>query len=140
MFRNRYHTEKQKPSRKKCYFRFINNSWDQDDSGRYVGSQCYNIGCTVELRFTDTHLIRTPCYYGQLSLSLERALTFSLNLTRTPVNADKGHLFLAQSTELISQKVNLPNADTYQLFAVISVDVTFRLFWHQSSYAGDSYV
>lgn len=45
---------------------------------------------------------RTPPYYGQLSLSLERALTFSLNLTRTPVNADNGHLFLVQSTELIS--------------------------------------
>ena len=43
-----------------------------------------------------------PRYYGQLSLSLERALIFSLNLTRTPVNADNGHLFLAQSTELIS--------------------------------------
>ena len=51
-----------------------------------------------------TPTIRTPRprYYGQLSLSLERALTFSLNLTRTPVNADNGHLFLAQSTELIS--------------------------------------
>ena len=48
------------------------------------------------------HLIRTPRYYGHLSLSLERALTFSINLTRTPVNADNGHLFLVQSTELIS--------------------------------------
>ena len=86
------------------------------------------------------HLIRTPRYYGQLSLSLERALTFSINLTRTPVNADNGHLFLVQSTELISLKVNLPNADTYQLFAVISVDVNFRLFWHQSNYAEDGYV
>ena len=48
------------------------------------------------------HLIRTPRYYGQLSLSLERALTFPLDFIQTPVNADNGHLFLAQSTQLIS--------------------------------------
>ena len=42
----------------------------------------------VEPLFTDTRLIRTPRYYGQSSLSLGKAHTFSLNSTRlkrTPV-------------------------------------------------------
>ena len=46
--------------------------------------------------------IWTPPYYGQLSLSLGKALTVSLNVTHliwTPINADNRHLFLAQSTE-----------------------------------------
>ena len=46
--------------------------------------------------------IWTPPYYGQLSLSLGEALTFSVNLTHliwTPINADNRHLFPAQSTE-----------------------------------------
>jgi len=55
---------------------------------------------TVEPRFTDTRLIRTRRYYGQFSLSLGKACTFSLNSTRfrirTPVNGETGHLFLAQ--------------------------------------------
>ena len=42
--------------------------------------------------------LRMPCYYGHFPLSLGKALTFSLNSlnTRTPINADNGHLFLAQ--------------------------------------------
>ena len=57
----------------------------------------------VEPSFTDTYLIRTPRYYGQFSLSLGKAFTFSLNSTRlirTPDNADNGHLFLAQSNTM----------------------------------------
>ena len=38
---------------------------------------------TVKPRFMDTHLIRTPHYYGQFALSLGTvSLTFSLNSTR----------------------------------------------------------
>ena len=51
--------------------------------------------------FYDTRLIQTPCYYGQFSLSMGNALTFSSNsnkLIRTP-DADKGHYFLAQLTD-----------------------------------------
>ena len=57
---------------------------------------------TVEPRFTDSSLIRTPRYYKQFSLSLGKALTFSLNSTlliRTPLNVDNGLLFLAKSTD-----------------------------------------
>ena len=56
-----------------------------------------NTVSTADTRFTDTHLIPTPYYYGQFSLSLGKVLSFSLNsarLIRTPVSADKGHLFL----------------------------------------------
>ena len=44
---------------------------------------------TVESRFTDTCLIRTPHYTKSFFLSLEKAFTFSLNSTRlirTPVS------------------------------------------------------
>jgi len=64
---------------------------------------------TVEPHLTDSCLIRTSPYYGQFSLSLGKALTFSLNSTRliqTPINADNGHLFLAQSTDS-HRKLNL---------------------------------
>ena len=37
--------------------------------------------CTVETRFTDTRLIRTPHYYGQFALSLGKVVKFSLNST-----------------------------------------------------------
>lgn len=78
---------------------------------------------TVNLHFMDTHLIWTPRYYGQLSLTLflRKAPTFSLNLThliQTPVNKNNRHLFLAQSTESHRKSCNLTNADTYQLFIV----------------------
>ena len=65
---------------------------------------------------TDTCLIRTPCYYGQFSLSPWRALkfflTWSTRLIRKPVNADNGHLFLAQSTDSDKESTVLINADT----------------------------
>ena len=69
-------------------------------------------------RFTDTNLIWTPrYYYGQFSLSLEKALTFSLNSTRlirTQVNADNGHLFLAQSTNSHRKPTLLMRTRHYQ--------------------------
>ena len=49
---------------------------------------------TVEPRFTDTRLIRTPRYYGQFRWSRRKPHTFSLKLTRlirTPINTDNGH-------------------------------------------------
>ena len=58
--------------------------------------------------------MQTSHYYGQFSLSLEKAHTFSLNSTgliRIPVNAGNGHLFLA-AIDRFSWKVNLANADT----------------------------
>lgn len=59
---------------------------------------------TVEPRFTDTRLIRTPRYYGHFSLSLGKAHTFfqnSTRLIRTPVNTDNGHFFLPHQLILI---------------------------------------
>ena len=52
-------------------------------------------------RSTDTHLIRTPGYYGQFRLSRRKAHIFSLKLTRfirTPVNTDNGHFSVSQVT------------------------------------------
>ena len=44
---------------------------------------------------------RITRYYGHFPLSLGKALTFCLNSfnTRTPVNADNGQMFLAQSID-----------------------------------------
>ena len=56
---------------------------------------------TVEPRFTDTRLIRTPRYYGQFRWSRRKPHTFSLKLTRlirTPVNTDNGHFSLSRGT------------------------------------------
>ncbi len=56
---------------------------------------------TVEPRFTDTRLIRTPRYYGQFRWSRRKPHTFSFNLTRlirTPVNTDNGHLSVSRVT------------------------------------------
>ena len=57
---------------------------------------------TVKPWFTNTSLIQTPHFYGHFSLSLEKALTFSLtstNLRWTPINGNSGHLLLAQLTD-----------------------------------------
>ena len=54
---------------------------------------------SVEPRFTDTRLIRTPGYYGQFRLSRQKAHIFSLKLTRlirTPVNTDNGHFSVSE--------------------------------------------
>ena len=77
---------------------------------------------TVKPHFTDIHLTRTPCYYGQFSLSLGKVHTFSLNSThliRTPVNADNVHLFLAQSTNSHRKSNSLILTLHYQLCVVI---------------------
>ena len=39
-----------------------------------------SIDDTVELCLTDTHLIRTPCYYGSLTVSGQRVVKYSLDL------------------------------------------------------------
>jgi len=57
---------------------------------------------TVEPRFTDTPLIRTPRYYGQFRWSRRKPHTFSLKLTRlirTPVNTDNGHFSVSRVTK-----------------------------------------
>jgi len=57
---------------------------------------------TVKPWFTNTGLIQSPHYYGHFSLSLGKAFTFFLTLTsliRTPINANSGHLLLAQLTD-----------------------------------------
>ena len=50
----------------------------------------------VEPCFMDTCLIKAPHYCGEISSSLEKAFTFSLNSThliRTPINANNGNFF-----------------------------------------------
>ena len=57
---------------------------------------------TVEPRFRDTRLIRTPRYYGQFRWSRQKPRTFSLKLTRliwTPVNTDNGHFSVSRVTK-----------------------------------------
>ena len=60
-------------------------------------------------------------HYGQFSLICpwgKKALTFSLNSTRlirTPVNADNGHLFLAQSTNSHRKPTLLMRTSHYQV-------------------------
>ena len=59
---------------------------------------------------------RIPRYYGQLSLSL--TLTFLKNsnrLIRTSVNADNGHLFLAQESDWHGKSASLMRKIHYQL-------------------------
>ena len=54
--------------------------------------------------------ILSPHYYGQFALSVGKTRTFSLNstcFTRTPVNADNGHLFLVQSTNSYKKLTSL---------------------------------
>ena len=70
---------------------------------------CFVFTCTVEPRFMDTRLIRTPRYYGYLHFL---ALNCSTRLIRAPVNADNGHLFLSCPISEFSQNANLANADT----------------------------
>ena len=56
---------------------------------------------TVEPRFMDTRLMRTPRYYGQFRWSRQKPHTFSLKLTRlirTPVNTDNGHFSVSRVT------------------------------------------
>ena len=63
---------------------------------------CETSGNTVEPRFTDTRLIRTPRYYGQFRWSRRKPHTFSLKLTRlirTPVNTDNGHFSVSRVTK-----------------------------------------
>ena len=80
---------------------------------------------TVKLCFTDTNLIRTRQHFRQLSLSLGKAHTISsTRLIRTPINADNGHLFLAQSTNSHRQSTLLMwtlHYQHYQLYVVINL-------------------
>ena len=79
---------------------------------------------TVKPNFMDISLTRTPRYYGQFSLSLGKIHTFSLNSTRlirTSVNADNGHLFLAQSTNSHRKSTLLMPTLHYQLCVVINL-------------------
>ena len=46
-----------------------------------------------QLLYSQTSSLWTPHYYGQLPLSLGKALQFSTPLIRTPINADNRHLF-----------------------------------------------
>ena len=62
------------------------------------------LACNNDIKKTFTlsnPAFRITRYYGHFLLSLGKALTFSLNSlnTRTPVNADNGHLFLPQSID-----------------------------------------
>ena len=72
----------------------------RDDSCLFAfGKNLKKFISTVEPRFMDTHLVQTTHYYRQVSLSLAKVHTFSLNSTgliRTLVNADNRHLFLGQ--------------------------------------------
>ena len=77
---------------------------------------------TVKPCFTDTNLIRTRHHYRQLSLSLGKAHTISsTRLIWTPINADNGHLFLAQSTNSHRQSTLLMWTLHYQLYVVINL-------------------
>ena len=77
---------------------------------------------TAEPRFD----IHPPRYYGQLSLSLEKALEFSLNSTcliRTLVNANHGLSFLAQSTESHRKSSSLMQTPINCLLSVIDLSI-----------------
>ena len=87
---------------------------------QYIVVTCLakNFIITVEPCFMDTHLIQTPGYYRQFALSLGKEHTFSLNSTcliRTPINADNGHLFLAQWTYSYGKWTSLMWTLYYQL-------------------------
>ena len=59
------------------------------------------------LGLQNTCLIQTPLYYGHFSLSLGKAFTFSLASTSfiwTPIDANSGHLLLAQLTRLLNSR------------------------------------
>ena len=65
-------------------------------------------------------------YYGQFSLSLGNALTFSLNptcLIRTPINVGNRHLFLAQSTNSHRKPTSLMRTLHYQWCAEIDLSI-----------------
>ena len=85
----------------------------------------------------DTRLIRTPHHYGQFSLSLGKALTFSLNSTRlirTPVNADNGHLSPAQAMNSHRKPPLLMRTLHYQLCAVASSSCMVKYINENSSF------
>ena len=59
------------------------------------------------LGLQNTCLIQTPLHYGHFSLSLGKAFTFSLastSLIWTPIDANSGHLLLAQLTRLLNSR------------------------------------
>ena len=61
---------------------------------------------TAQPNFMDTRLMQTPHYYRQFSLSLGKAITFSLNSTQliwTAVNMDNRHFFPAQQIRIENQ-------------------------------------
>ena len=83
---------------------------------------------TLQPRLKDTSLIPTPRYYGHFSLCLGKALTFSLNSTRliwTPVNADNGHLLLAQLTDPHRKSTLLMRTLHYQAFSYLNSTLLF---------------
>ena len=72
---------------------------------KYTLFFCIKIN-TVEPRFTDTHLIRTPAYYGQFCFSRRKAHIVYLALTRliqTPVNTDNGHFSVTRVSQALIQ-------------------------------------
>ena len=79
-----------------------------------------NFACGIQnpgLWNQDTRLIRTLHYYGQFSLSLGKALAFSLNSTRlirTPHYYRQFALSLGKESSYIFSKFNPLNTDTRQ--------------------------
>ena len=65
--------------------------------------------------------LRTPHYYGQLSLSLGKAHTYYI---WTPVNADNRHLFLAQLTDIHRKWTSLTQTLLCQLTSFF-IDLVF---------------
>ena len=93
------------------------------ERGCAVGSKIEN---TVDTRFTHTRLIRTPRYYGPLSLSIGKILTLSQNSTRlirTPVDTDNRHLFLPQSTDSHRKPTSPMRTLHHQLCAVTDLSL-----------------
>ena len=98
-----------------AYFKF------HSDWGRVIGK--IKLNCRDIAPLTDICFIRTSHYYRQ---SLGKALKFSLNSThliQTPINADNGHLFLAQSTDSHSKLTS--KTLHYQLCVIILIDLSF---------------
>ena len=83
--------------------------------------------------------LRTPGYYGRTVFFCpwgKKALTFSLNLTRltrTPVDANNGHLFLAHRTDCFAVyfKVKKPSVGHHSMS--ISQHATAHRIWMNCS-------
>ena len=122
---------------------------------------------TLETRITDTLLTLTPSHYGQFSLSPRNASTFfskfnplntdtrlkwgskdicCLSSLSQPRKCGPASLSTMYCTLWTFWKVKNPSVDSMSMFLGLQwrilrsfVDLNFRLFWHQTSYAENGF-